>query len=89
MDTITKTIKREWPAKIVDRSKRIAYRQIRRTWTNRLKKLQMPFRLVLRNGMCPPIAGVTVRIDRIVPNPRTRDGNRRVIMHYTLVECSK
>jgi hypothetical protein len=38
MDTITTTIKREWLEKIVARSKRIEYRQIRRSWTQRLKK---------------------------------------------------
>jgi hypothetical protein len=70
MDTITTTIKREWLSKIVDRSKRIEYREIRRSWTKRLRNLQTPFRLVLRNGMSPPIPVVTVRIDRIVPNPK-------------------
>jgi hypothetical protein len=50
----------------------IEYRQIRRSWTQRLEKLHMPFRLVLRNGMSPPIPVVTVRIDRIVPNPKSK-----------------
>jgi hypothetical protein len=69
VDTITTTIKREWLAKIVDRSKRIEYREIKPTWTRRLRKVQMPFRLVLRNGMHRPIPVVTVRIERIVPSP--------------------
>jgi hypothetical protein len=53
MDTITTTIKREWLAKIVDRSKRIEYR---RSWTKRLRSLQLPFRLVLRNENEPAVS---------------------------------
>ena len=69
MDTITTTLKREWFAKIVDRTKRIEYREIKPYWTSRLKKVKTPFRLVLRNGMDHPIPVLTVRIDRIVPSP--------------------
>jgi hypothetical protein len=76
MDTITTTLDREWFAKIVDRSKRIEYREIKRYWTKRLSKVNTPFRLVLRNGMSPPVPVVTVRIDRIVPNPK-RKGRKR------------
>ena len=77
MDTITTTLEREWFAKIVDRSKRVEYRDIKPYWTNRLRKVQAPFRLVLRNGMNPPVPVVTVRIDRIVPNPRRKAGKRK------------
>jgi hypothetical protein len=76
MDTITTTLKREWFAKIVDGSKRIEYREIKPYWTSRLSKVTTPFRLVLRNGMDHPIPVLTVRIDRIVPNP-TRKNRRR------------
>jgi len=72
MDTITTTLEREWFSKIVDRSKRIEYREIKPYWTSRLRKVQTPFRLVLRNGMNPPIPVLTVRIDRIVPNPNRK-----------------
>jgi hypothetical protein len=65
MDTITTTLKREPFAEIVDGSKRIEYREIKPYWTSKLSKLKMPFLLVLRNGMSPPIPIVTVRIDRI------------------------
>ena len=72
MNTITTTLKREWFAKIVDGSKRVEYREIKPYWTRRLKAVTPPFRMVLRNGMHPPIPVVTVRIDRIVPSPNGR-----------------
>jgi hypothetical protein len=70
MDTITTTLKREWFAKIVDGSKRVEYREVKPYWTSRLRRVTTPFRLVLRNGMSPPIPVLTVRIDRIVPSPK-------------------
>ncbi len=76
MDTITTTLEREWFAKIVDGSKRVEYREIKPYWTSRLSKVETPFRLVLRNGMNRPIPVLTVRIDRIAPNPR-RKGRKR------------
>jgi hypothetical protein len=68
---------REWFSKIVDGSKHIEYREIKPYWTSRLSKVSTPFRLILRNGMNPPIPVLTVRIDRIVPSPRgkVRKGN--------------
>lgn len=72
MDTITTTLKREFFAQIVDGSKRIEYRDIKPYWTKRLGAVTVPFRLVLRNGMIPPIPVLTVRIDRIVKNSRER-----------------
>jgi hypothetical protein len=77
MDTITTTLEREWFAKIVDRSKRIEYREIKPYWTSRLSKVKLPFRLILRNGMTPPVPVLTVRIDRIVPNPKRKGRNRK------------
>jgi hypothetical protein len=76
MDTITTTLEREWFAAIVDRKKRVEYREIKLYWSKRLSQVRVPFRLVLRNGMSPPVPVVTVRIDRIVPNPR-RKGRKR------------
>jgi hypothetical protein len=70
LDVITTTLKREWFAKIVAGTKRIEYREIKPYWTTRLKHVQTPFRLVLRNGMTPPIPVLTVRIDRVVTNRR-------------------
>jgi hypothetical protein len=72
MDTITTTLKREWFAEIVDREKKIEYRQIKPYWTGRLKKVKTPFQLMLRNGMSPPIPVWVVRIDRVVPNPKRK-----------------
>ena len=78
MKTITTTLKREWFAEIVDGDKRIEYREIKPYWTTRLRAVTVPFRLVLRNGMLPPVPVVTVRIDRIVPNPwRTKKRSGR------------
>jgi hypothetical protein len=62
-------LKREFFASIVDGSKRIEYRTIKPYWTKRLRKLETPFVLVLRNGMRPPVPVVWVRIDRITPSP--------------------
>jgi hypothetical protein len=73
MDTITTTLKREWFAKIVDGPKRIEYREIKPYWTSRLSRVSTPFRLVLRNGMNPPIPVLTVRIDKIVTDRRGGD----------------
>lgn len=70
MDTITTTLKREFFACIVDRNKKIEYREIKPYWTSRLKKVKTPFRLVLRNGMTPPIPVLTVRIDKVVTDRR-------------------
>jgi len=72
MDTITTTLKREWFSQIVDGSKRVDYREIKPYWTMRLRKVKTPFILVMRNGMRPPVPVVTVRVDRVVPNPHGR-----------------
>jgi hypothetical protein len=65
VDTITTTLKRQWFAEIFDRTKKIEYREIKPYWTSRLAKVKTPFRLVLRNGMTPPIPVLTVRVDKI------------------------
>jgi hypothetical protein len=77
VDTITTTLERQWFGEIVDRKKRVEYRDIKPYWTTRLSRVKTPFRLVLRNGMSPPIPVLTVRIDRIVPNPRRKGGKRK------------
>jgi hypothetical protein len=71
LDVITTTLKREWFAKIVGGTKRIEYRKIKPYWTTRLKRVRKPFRLILRNGMTPPIPVLTVRIDKVTTNRRT------------------
>jgi hypothetical protein len=76
MNTITTTLERKWFAEIVDGTKQVEYREIKPYWTLRLSRVSTPFRLVLRNGMNPPVPVLTVRIDRIVPNPK-RKGRKR------------
>jgi len=78
---ITTTIKRQWFAEIVARTKRVEYRDIKPYWTERLKRVRVPFRLVLRNGMSPPIPVVTVRIDRVTPSPRSGRRSGRYALH--------
>jgi hypothetical protein len=82
METITTTLKRQFFAEIVAKTKRVEYRDIRPSWTKRLRAVKVPFRLVLRNGMLPPVPVVTVRIDRVVPNPwRTKKRNGSYALH--------
>lgn len=50
IDQITTTLEREWFAQIVDRKKRIEYREIKAYWTQRLRQVRLPFRLVLRDA---------------------------------------
>jgi hypothetical protein len=59
-DWITTTIKRQWLAEIIAGTKKIEYREIKRYWTIRLKRVTVPFELRLINGMNPPIPEVTV-----------------------------
>ena len=82
MQTVTTTLDREWFVQIVDGEKRVEYRQIKPYWTSRLRAVTVPFRLVLRNGMLPPVPVVTVRIDRVVPNPwRTKKRSGSYALH--------
>src|ERR1017187_1381600 len=85
MQTITTTLWREWFSKIVDGDKRIEYRNIKPYWTGRLRAVRVPFRLVLRNGMLPPIPVVTVRIDRVVPSPWGKKRIGRYALHIDRV----
>ena len=47
----------------------------------KLAAVTPPFRLVLRNGMRPPVPVVTVRIDRIVPSPKARVRRGNYALH--------
>jgi hypothetical protein len=80
-DVITTTIKREWFAQIVARTKRIEYRAVKPYWTSRLGQVTIPFRLVLRNGMTPPVPVVIVRIDKVTPNPRQTPRSGTYALH--------
>lgn len=81
VDVITTTLKRQWFAKIVAGTKRIEYREIKPYWTRRLRKVRTPFKLVLRNGMNPPIPVLTVRIDRISPSPNAHRRGGTYALH--------
>ena len=81
MDTITTTLKREWFAKIVDGSKRVEYREIKPYWTRMLQGVTTPFKLVLRNGMTPPIPVLVVRIDRVIPSPHGKVRRGKYALH--------
>jgi hypothetical protein len=41
----------------------------------------VPFRLVLRNGMLPPVPVLTVRIDRVVPSPWSKKRSGTYALH--------
>jgi len=76
VDTITTTLARQWFAEIVAGTKRVEYRDIKPYWSTRLKRVKTPFRLVLRNGMTPPIPVLHVRIDRVTrPTGKAHRGN--------------
>ena len=61
--------KRQWFAEIVARTKRIEYREVKPYWTSRFRRVNTPFRLVLRDGMTRPNPVLRVRIDRITTSP--------------------
>jgi hypothetical protein len=64
-DRITTTIERQWLAEIIAGTKKVEYRRIKPYWTQRFKKVSLPFELRLLNGMNPPVPEVTVLIHRI------------------------
>lgn len=70
MHVITTTLKRRWFVEIVVGRKSTEYREIKPYWTKRLRRVETPFKLVLRNGMHPPVPVLTVRIERVVPSPK-------------------
>lgn len=81
MKRITTTLQGEWFSKIVDGSKRIEYREIKPYWITRVQAATVPSRLVLRNGMLPPVPVVTVRIDRVVPSPQSKKRSGTYALH--------
>lgn len=81
MDVITTTLKRHWFAEIVAGRKRTEYREIKPYWTKRLRRVKTPFKLVLRNGMNPPIPVLTVCIDRISPSPTRPHRSGQYALH--------
>jgi hypothetical protein len=72
MDRITTTIEREWLADIVAGVKKTEYRQRKPYWRKKLEAVSVPFELRLINGMQRHAPEVTVLVDRIRANARTR-----------------
>jgi hypothetical protein len=72
MDKITTTIKREWLAKIANRTKRIEYRELKPYWVKRLSRVQVPFLLRLINGMHANAPEITVIVTKVRKNSRSR-----------------
>jgi hypothetical protein len=72
-DSLTTTIQRESLAQIVAGTKRTEYREDKPFWRERLAMVSLPFRLRLINGMSRDAPEVTVLIDRIRRNRRTRN----------------
>jgi hypothetical protein len=71
MDKLTTTIERQWLREIVAGRKKVEYREIKKYWTDRLKKVRTPFLLRLINGMATRAPEVTVRIDKVRKNARS------------------
>jgi hypothetical protein len=72
MDRITTTIEREWLAQIVAGTKRTEYRQMKPYWRKRLQGVSRPFELRLINGMQKNAPEVTVLVDRVRANARSK-----------------
>lgn len=64
-ERITTTIQRQWLAEIIAGTKKIEYREVKPYWTQRFKKVSLPFELRMLNGMTPPVPEVTVLIHKI------------------------
>jgi hypothetical protein len=71
MDKLTTTIERQWLREIVARRKKVEYREIKKYWTERLKKVRTPVLLRLISGMVARAPEVTVRIDKVRKNARS------------------
>ena len=72
MDRLTTTIEREWLADIVAGVKKTEYREMKPYWKKRLEAVSRPFELRLINGMQKNAPEVTVLVDRVRANRRTR-----------------
>jgi hypothetical protein len=72
MDRLTTTIEREWLADIVAGVKKTEYREMKPYWTKRLEAVSRPFELRLINGMQKNAPEVTILVDMVRANRRTR-----------------
>jgi hypothetical protein len=78
MDRITTTIRRPWLAAIIAGEKRVEYRENKAYWRKRLASVSVPFELRLINGMQEHAPEVTVIVDRVRLNSRTRAYELRI-----------
>ena len=78
MDKLTTTIKREWLREIIAGRKRVEYRQLKPYWTKKLATVKVPFSLRLINGMSKNAPEVTVVVNRVHKNSRTRQYELRI-----------
>jgi hypothetical protein len=67
---ITTTIERQWLDEIIERRKKIEYREIKPYWERRLAAVAVPFQLRLINGMSATAPEATVEVTKIVRNTR-------------------
>ena len=65
MNRITTTIQRQFLAEIVSGKKTIEYREIKPYWTEKFRKILVPFELRLINGMSKTASEITVLINEI------------------------
>jgi hypothetical protein len=74
MRTLATTIKREFLAAIVARTKKIEYREIKPYWTLKFSGIMLPFKLRMINGMTKNAPEVTVLINKItIDGPQGKD----------------
>jgi hypothetical protein len=85
MDRLTTTIEREWLADIVAGVKKTEYREMKPYWRKRLEAVSRPFELRLINGMQKNAPEVTILVDRVRANRRTRQYEfhiAKVLRHF-------
>ena len=73
MEDVTMTIRCEPLYQIAIGIKRIEYREIKPYWTNRLSRVKAPFHLRLINGMTSNAPKVTVLVEQVRKNSRSRN----------------
>jgi hypothetical protein len=89
MDRLTTTIEREWLADIIAGVKKTEYRDIKPYWTKKLEAVSRPFELRLINGMQKNAPEVTVLVDRVRANRRTRRYELHIAKVLKHLNCDK
>jgi hypothetical protein len=81
MQTLTTTIKRKFLSEIIDGTKTIEYREIKPYWTKKFRKIFVPFKLRLINGMSKAAPEATVLIDEITKGDQWELHIGKVLSH--------